>query len=110
MNTEDLLHKLFDPFKETALLRKEDVRLAIEEAEARGFARGQLAEIEANAVSDITIAKEKVEQIRSEARRDERERIYDDLNTLFLRARDADERTRALDEYLKTHLPSNTTP
>jgi hypothetical protein len=36
MNTEDLLHKLFDPFKETAVLRKEDVRLAIKEAYEAG--------------------------------------------------------------------------
>ena len=29
---EDILHKLFDPFKETAVLRKTNVRAAIEEA------------------------------------------------------------------------------
>ena len=59
--------------------RKELEEVA-EEAEKRGFARGQLAEIEANAVSDITIAKEKVEQIREEAldgRKEEMEEAYE---------------------------------
>ena len=59
--------------------RKELEEVA-EEAEARGFARGQLAEVEANAVSDITIAKEKVEQIREEAldgRKEEMDKAYE---------------------------------
>jgi len=62
--------------------RKELEEVA-EEAEKRGFARGQLAEIEANAVSDITIAKEKVEQIREEGRREEREKLVEWVEYYF---------------------------
>ncbi len=39
----------------------------IEEEIDEAYKRGQLSEIEANATADITIAKEKVEQIRMEA-------------------------------------------
>lgn len=42
-----------------------------------GYDAGRLAEIEANATADITIAKEKVEQIRKEARREERANLVE---------------------------------
>ena len=49
------------------------------ESYKKGYIDGGLAEIEANAVSDITIAQDKVEQIRTQAyeqgRRDEREQL-----------------------------------
>jgi hypothetical protein len=44
----------------------------IEEEIDEAYKRGQLAEIEANATADITIAQEQVEQIR----RQERDRIW----------------------------------
>jgi hypothetical protein len=44
----------------------------IEEEIEEAYKRGQLAEIEANATADIAIAKEKVEQIRAEVRKEER--------------------------------------
>jgi hypothetical protein len=40
----------------------------IEEEIEEAYKRGQLAEIEANATADITIAQEKVEQIRAQER------------------------------------------
>ena len=46
---------------------------AIEEA----YERGRLAEIEANATADITIAQDKAEQIRAEARREERKDLVE---------------------------------
>ena len=66
--------------REYANLFRTTLTAVDKEAEARGFARGQLAEVEANAVSDITIAKEKVEQIREEAldgRKEEMDKAYE---------------------------------
>ena len=50
----------------TLLLKAKDIE-GLSTALKEAYELGQLAEIEANATADITIAKEKVEQIREEA-------------------------------------------
>lgn len=52
------------------------------DAYSHGKEDGKLEEIEANTVSDITIAKDKVEQIRNDAVREERERIKKSVELL----------------------------
>jgi hypothetical protein len=81
----------------TLLLKAKDIE-GLSTALKEAYELGQLAEIEANATADITIAREKVEQIREEAyelgRKEERERIKNIITTKFKIAR---EEVKALD-------------